>query len=515
MKFVSFGDREPAFLSRAFSLAVLLAALWASQATAQPATKSQPATAVRVEAYLRRVMKSHKIPGLQVAVIQHGKLALLGAYGIANVEDSVPVSNQTVFPVHSITKAFVGVALLQLVEKGKLDLTLPISHYLDGLPPAWRAVTVRQLATHVSGIPDLWNKGAGMVAEGEEALWKKLQSLPMEFPTGNRFSYNQTNYLLLGKLIDTLSGEPFTRFIAQHQFQVVGMPRSGFGDAHDVVPHLAGTYCFCLQTPEGPVSTEQLKTVLRDWPPSIRTATGLNTTAEELSRWIIALQAGKLLQPKSLGALWTPGTLNDGSVAVMNPLIGGYAIGWPLVIRPEHPAIASTGGNRAAVFIYPEDDLTIILLTNLIGSGPEQFIDTLAGFYLPQMRSSGFGLPPSIQALRAELLRQGFKNAPAALKSLQAKDSQLKFSEGELLTWAYQLLELGEDAQSIEVFKLTVALYPKSANTYDSLAEAYEMTGDKERAIAHYARSLELDPKNTNAVAHLAKLRGTRPSLQN
>jgi CubicO group peptidase (beta-lactamase class C family) len=398
---------------------------------------------------------------------------------------------------------------MQLVEEGKLDLGAPVSRYLEGLPAAWGKVTIRQLLTHVSGIPDLWDKHTRMLAESEEALVSKLQSLPMEFPTGERVSYNQTNYYLLGKVITKLAGKPFTQFIADRQFQVVGMPHTGFGDGHDVVPHLAGSYCFCSQTDSQATTTNGLRSIVRDWPTYIWTAVALNTTAEDLAHWVIALQSGKLLKPASLVTLWTPGTLNDGSVGVLNPFMGGYAIGWPLVIRPQHRVVASTGGNRAALFLYPDDDLSIILLTNLIGSGPERFMDQIASIYLPDIRASGLGLPPAIQRLNTALRQEGFENALAVAQRLQEKDSALKLPEDELTTWAYQLLEEGEDQASIHVFKLTVSMYPKSANTYDSLAEAYETTGDKPRAIQNYARSLELDPKNTNAVEHLAKLRGT------
>jgi len=500
--------RASPFVGLSFRVALLLSGYLSATAGAQPASASQGALpSARVEAFVHRLMLTNKIPGLQIAVVQHGKVVLLGAYGIANVEDSVPVSDQTVFPVNSITKAFVGVAVMQLVEAGKLDLSGPVSRYLDGLPAPWRAVTIKQLLTHVSGIPDLWDSHARMVADGEEALMRKLSETPMESPTGTKYSYNQTNYYLLGRVITKLAGQPFTDFIAEHQFRVVGMPHSGFGDSHDVVPHLAPTYCYCEETERGTVPADTLHAVLRDWPTYIRTAAGINTTAEDMARWLIALQSGVLLKPESLSVLWSPGTLNDGTVHGANDVFNGYAIGWPLVIRPKYRAVASTGGNKAALFIYPESELAIILLTNLV-IGPERFMDRIAGYYLPEMRTSGFGLPPAIQAFRAELLRQGFAKAPDVLKQLEVKDSHFKLSEDELITWAYQLLEEGEDGASVAIFKLTVARYPKSANAYDSLAEAYEMSGEKQRAIENYTRSLELNPKNTNAVQHLQRLKG-------
>jgi len=229
------------------------------------ALQMQPDT---VQGFLRNKMRENRIPGLQIAVVKHGKIVLLRAYGVANIENSVPVTNRTVFPVHSMTKAFTGVAVMQLVEAGKLDLTAPVSRYLKGLPSAWQAVAIRQLLTHTSGLPDIWDSHAKMIADTPDAAWAKVQATPVEFAPGERFKYNQTNYILLGKVIDKLSGQPFARFIERRQFRVVGMPGSSFGDSHKVVPHCAGTYQY-FQSQGG---HEELQNFFLDWPPFIRTA---------------------------------------------------------------------------------------------------------------------------------------------------------------------------------------------------------------------------------------------------
>jgi CubicO group peptidase (beta-lactamase class C family) len=107
------------------------------------------------ETLLRREMQERRIPGLQVAVVHYGKVVLLRSFGIANIQNSVPVTNRSVFAINSCTKAFTGVAIMQLVEEGKIDLSSPVSRYLDGLPTAWQRVTIRQLLTHVSGLPNI------------------------------------------------------------------------------------------------------------------------------------------------------------------------------------------------------------------------------------------------------------------------------------------------------------------------------------------------------------------------
>jgi len=130
------------------------------------------------------------------------------------------------------------------------------------------------------------------------------------------------------------------------------------------------------------VRTESLSNVFEEFPPFLRTAAGMNSTAEELANWIVALQAGKLLKDKtSLTTLWTPGVLNDGTVRGVSTLLNGYALGWETVNRPDHRAVAAVGGGRSALFIYPDDDLAIVILTNLQGSSPESFVDEVAEYY--------------------------------------------------------------------------------------------------------------------------------------
>ena len=177
----------------------------------QAGAVAQPAA---VEALLRREMRERRIPGLQVAVVQNQRIVLLKSFGTAELQHSIPTTNKTIFPVYSCTKAFTGVAIMQLVEEGKIDLNAPVSRYLDGLPESWQSVTIRQLLTHVSGLPNILSVLDPVTyglprGTSEEQVWTKLKSMPIASAPGERFSYNQTNYALLGKIIDKLTGRPF------------------------------------------------------------------------------------------------------------------------------------------------------------------------------------------------------------------------------------------------------------------------------------------------------------------
>ena len=338
----------------------------------------------------------------------------------------------------------------------------------------------------------------------EQAAWAQVQTQPLDFPAGQQFAYNQTNYLLLGRLIDKFSGQPFAQFIQQRQLAVVGMPRTSFGDAHDVLPHGARGYTYTQYSDGRPRRSPHLQNLFEVFPPSLRPAAGMSSTAEEVARWLLALQQGKLLQPASLPTLWTPGRLTDGSQRSFGGKLTGYALGWPTVDRPEHRALAPVGGGRSAVFLYPDDDLAIVVLTNLQGASPERFLDALAACYLPDMRvADGFGLPPTLRALHRTLRQRGFSHLEEEVKRARRRDPAYALPEAAVNAWGYSLVEQGQLRDALAVFELNVRLYPTSANTYDSLAETYAVLGNKKLATQHYAQALQLNPKNRTAAEYL------------
>jgi CubicO group peptidase (beta-lactamase class C family) len=455
----------------------------------------------KAEALLRREMRERRVPGLQAAVVKHGNIVLLTSLGVADLQTAAPVTNKSVFAIYSCTKAFTGVAIMQLVEDGKIDLSASVSRYLDGLPPAWEPITIRQLLTHVSGLPNIlraldpatYGLGNGATAE---TIWSKTKAMPMEFSPGERFSYNQTNYALLGKIIDKFAEKPFAQVFRERQFQIAGMSHTGFGDARDVVPNMTRTYRYVTHLDGQRLSEEKLVHDYAEFPEFRRTASGMNSTAEDLARWLIALQQGKLLRTKaSLQTLWTSGSYTNSSQPQ-------WALGWVTKPRPKHRAVIATGGSRAAIFVYPEDDLAVVVLTNFAGSFPEEFVDELAGFYEPAIPASD-----PVTALRMQLRERGFENAIAVFNELKKKDPEFQPLERDLNEWAYRMLNGGgKPKEALEIFKLNVFLYPDSANVYDSVAEAYAANGQRDLAIKNYKRSLELDPKNTNAVQQLKKL---------
>jgi CubicO group peptidase (beta-lactamase class C family) len=358
-----------------------------AQAAAAPAAHTPDA----LDSYMASHMKKARVPGAQVAVIRGWQIVALRSYGLADIEKHVAVNNETVFGIASITKAFIGVEALQLVQQGKLDLSAPVGRYIDGLPRPWQSVTLRQLFNHVSGLPDLWGHFQ-VIDENESEAWNKVKAMPILAQPGTVFRYTQTNYVLLGQIISRLSGEPLTNVVTAQQLDVVkmsgtafGNTREAFGNSPDLRSRSAARYTYYdLSGAEAKPSATRTLSPIENSPAWFAACNGMMSTAKDLARWIVALQQGKVLTKASLATLWTPGVFNDGTQSPgFGGLLNGYAVGWETVTRPQHRAVTAVGGDRAALFIYPDDDVAVVVLTNLMGSSPDRWVDGIAALYRP------------------------------------------------------------------------------------------------------------------------------------
>jgi CubicO group peptidase (beta-lactamase class C family) len=331
----------------------------------------------RTRQFIRQTMQEQRIPGLQIAVVKDNRIVLSESYGLANVENQVPLTATTLLPINSATKSFTGVAMMQLAEAGLVEIDAPISRYLGDLPEAWQGVRVRQLLAHTSGLPNIVDR-QGLIGGGTELeAWKAVKDRPMDAPVGERFAYNQTNYGLLARIITKQAKMPFEQYFAEHQFAVAGMRATTFGDSYDVVPNSATIYSYSRRRTLVEGDADRLAHWIDELPPGLRTGAGIRTTADEVARWIIALSTGRLIDGASVKAMWLPEKLNGGAG-------GPWAAGWPVLdSSPGQRQVAGIGGGRSAFVVYPDEGLAIIVLTNLVGASPETFIPRIAEIYKP------------------------------------------------------------------------------------------------------------------------------------
>lgn len=456
-----------------------------------------------VDAIVNTEMKERKIPGMQIAVVQNGKIVLNKSYGVANIQNDLPVKNTSVFPINSTTKVFTAVAVMQLVEQGKIGLSEPISKYLENLPSEWQKITVEQLMTHISGLPDILSvldpaTGSLGAMRTENAMWEKIKLSPLNFKTGEQSSYNQTNYYLLGKIIEKVSGDSFVNFVTKNQFNRVGMKNTQFGDSRTVIPNYSPIYRFRKNLDGRPLKEEILFNDYYEFPDFTFPGAGLSCTSEDFANWIIALQNNKLFQKSStLQTMWSPIKLNNGMAT-------SWTRGWGIAkFREHHTAIGMSGGSRSVFLIYPDDNLAVVVLTNLAGSYPEDFIEEIAGCYNAEIVKAD-----PLTYLRKNLKKIGFDKAIDFVKNEKKQNPKWSIQEDELNNWAYRMLAKNQLNEASEIFKLNVFLFPDSWNAYDSYGEILLKMNNKTKAIEMYKKSIQLNPSNENGKKVLLDISG-------
>jgi CubicO group peptidase (beta-lactamase class C family) len=173
----------------------------------------------KIDNYLKETIEINEIPGLAVSVIKNGKVIYEQCFGKSSMEENTPVDESSIFRLYSTTKIISAVGVFQLIEKNKISLEDNISKYLDNLPKEWQEVKIKNLLTHSSGLPDIVKFEDIPYSLNDSEKWVRLYKKSMEFETGNHFSYNQTNYVLLSKIIEKITGLPFDEYVLKNQFQ--------------------------------------------------------------------------------------------------------------------------------------------------------------------------------------------------------------------------------------------------------------------------------------------------------
>ncbi len=376
-----------------------------------------------VDDFFLNKMKENHIPGLQVAVVNNDKILKVASYGIANVQDGVKVDDTTVFNLASITKAFTCVTVMQLVEKGHLNLSAPISAYISDLPESWQKVTLKQVMSHTSGLPDIMNKNFQLIdSESEEKSWLEVQKKALYFEPGTAFHYNQTNYVIIDKIIKQVSGKSYAELVREYQLKPQKLSltnKAGFSHFQEVNLHQARDYRLNQQ--------KELTNVLTYFPPIIRAGAGMSSNATELAHWTQQLQNGMFFKKdSSLDTLWKKSALSSDEWAKENPSMHPYALGWYVVESSNGSKIVTAGGGQSAVAVYPELNLSIVILSNLAGAKPENLMDEVAEFYIED-----FGLTDDVKLLKQELEHRGYSNAFSIVKKMQ-QEQKLKFDANGL-----------------------------------------------------------------------------------
>jgi len=300
-------------------------------------------------------MDKHNIPGGLVAVVSRGRIIHLKTYGMANVELSVPVTDSTVFEIGSISKQFVSAAVMLLVEENNLALDDPIHKYLPDLPSEWLGVTVQQLMTHTSGIPDYEEIRGYDVYRFRltpEEVIRIAHSRPMDFVPGTGWYYSNTGYFLLSMIVERIEGQPLGHVLESRIFGHLNMTQTRLADPEAIIPHRAAGYWINKSGElinRNPTETS-----------STLGAGGILSSVYDLAKWDESLYGDQLLNAESKVKMWAPVILPSGKNTE-------YGFGWR--VSPYKGLKSQSHGGQVAGFVanfsrFPDQETTIIVFLN-------------------------------------------------------------------------------------------------------------------------------------------------------
>jgi CubicO group peptidase (beta-lactamase class C family) len=430
-----------------------------------------------------------------VLVAEGGSVIYSKGFGYADFENKIPNTPQTKFRLASITKQFTAALIMQLVEKGKIQLDGRLSGYL----PYYRKdigdkITIHQILSHTSGLANYTDKRelneAGGKVEPKDFIIKYCSDNLISEP-GTSWAYSNTGYFILGAVIEEITGKTYEQNLQENILTPLEMTNTGMEQTGRAYDNMAKGYinAFGEYIPAKPAEM------------SIPFSAGaMYSTLEDMYKWDRALYTEKILTKASLEKMFTP---------VMNDYGYGWRIGDQPIGDKETRIAMHTGGIQgfnSMEIRFINDDKYIMVLCNFENANPNPMnmgiMHILYGLEAPKPKKS-------IASEIAKLLKnKGIEQTVAEFNTMKNNPGEYRKSEREINQLGYILLQDGKIKESIEVFKMNVELYPESANVYDSLGEAYAESGEKEKAIQSYKKSIELNPGNAHGKEMLEKLEG-------
>ena len=311
-------------------------------------------------------------PGASVLVAKKGQVIYHKAFGMANLELGVPLKSEHVFRIGSVTKQFTAAAILQLAEQGKLSLQDELTRFIPDYPTLGKKITVEQLLNHTSGIRSYtdmpeWNEEVRRKDFTVSALIDFFKNQPMDFEPGTKWEYNNSGYILLGFIIEKVSGQTYAAYVQEHFFKPLGMSNSYYGDVAPVIKNRVAGYG--QADVAGTYTNADFLSMTQPY-----AAGSLLSTVEDLFTWSKALHSGKVVQPESLKKMTTPTVLPDGTDT-------HYGFGLQMGNLFGSPTVEHSGGINgflSDLLYLPKEEVCVAILTNCDCEPPRDLSAKLA-----------------------------------------------------------------------------------------------------------------------------------------
>lgn len=429
------------------------------------------ALADEIEKDIYQLMESYRVSGLAVSIVRDQEVILSRGFGIASEGKRLPVTRTTHAELYSATKMLTAVTILALDQQNLFDINAPLGKLLNDVPREWESIPFWRLLNHTSGIATVIDKPEfkSLVENAKSTdsdIFKLVKTHPLDYPPGQHSRYRQSGYAIASMIISEKLGMPWPDVVKKYLTDPARMENTVHRNVFDKT------------------STD----------PMLASAGGYLTTPEDMTNFFRALSAGKIIPLASV------------KTEILHPerVADNYSLGSIIEIYGEKPTIGHRGGGaRANIRYAPDDKVGVAVFTDQQDN--YQIVIDLTDKILGHM-IAGQPLEKSKQPIAIRLA--DYRDQPPEQIITFYEQAKIKhrdkynFAEAETAfnSLGYYLLQNDKVNEAIAILQFNAEEYPESANTYDSLGEAYLADGDIEKARKNYQKSLELDQGNQNAV---------------
>ncbi len=425
-----------------------------------------------------------------ILVSKKGELIINKGYGFA-IKDSKTLNNpNTIFDIGSNTKQFTSTAILKLVEQNKVNLTDSLSKYFENLPEDKQSITIHQLLTHSAGFSEYIGRDFSEISQ--EDFFDQLFASELLSEPGEKYSYSNTGYSILGRIIELASGQPYEAFLKEHLFTPAGMLQTGYLLPKWNTKQMSHGYNRNIIETESTITRYQ-ETGDINW--HLKGNGGINSTQNDMLLWYKALKTNKILTPESFKKLTTPYVLSPKGTY-------SYGYGWIVENSKANTLIISHNGSNGtfshSLIWYPEEDLYIVYATNANSAKVEDIAYVVAKIILDESY-----VPEPIKNnvysyVMTYLKQHSIDKSNELLNMLQENYADDFTNSGTLNTIGYLLLRSNENLDwALELFKINMQQYPEDGNLWDSLGDGYLANNLKKDAKKSFQKAVELGNKDS------------------
>ncbi|CAM1343637.1 serine hydrolase [Tenacibaculum amylolyticum] len=458
-----------------------------------------------IDSLIQHKQKTFEVPGIAIGIVKDGKTFFQKAYGVQSLHTEIPLTNQSVFHMASVSKPITATAIMKLVEEGKLKLSNKLVEYLPNFvmnSPAYKDITLQQILTHTSGIPDVNDYEWEKPQYDDKASLRYVNSFKnqkLDFLPGSSHKYSNAAYNLLAAVIQKVTEIPFETYMKQEFFSKVGMKNSTFLK-EEVTKELATSPH--VENCSFTVDKANVYPYNRVHAPS----STLHANTDDMLLWAqLYLNKGEWSE-KEIFSKETYTKLTDTQIPFKNGK--GMCLGWFTAKIGEKQLFRHSGGDEGySTFLgfIPEVDFAIVIMANS-DTIITEYIATVIMSKLYNNKILNYKTPISF-ALRKLILEKDINAFKKEYFRLEKEDpNSYAFGKGYLDGLGYDLLEKHYYEKAIAIFKFHLEIQPEVPGFYDSVGDGYLAWNKPEEALVWYKRANKKDPDKEMSLEKIKKL---------